>query len=174
MEIEFAIDKEDVYKEVAQTTSYTGANMDGDENAYERITTTDEDQSMLDRFWYETCASVSDVMRRYISEEGDNADGSELGAVVGYRYVMELSNSFNEVLEGPMHKDLYSFFVMSITAKWFGFTNKKEAAEYATAAASFLDSFRRKAVQKKSPKRPTYKSAPVRKETDETEELTTE
>ena len=41
--ITLTINKADVYKEVAQTTSYTGAKMDSDGNAYDRIFTTDED-----------------------------------------------------------------------------------------------------------------------------------
>ena len=42
-DIVLTVNKESVYEEVAQTTSYTGAKMD-DELAYNRIFTTDEDK----------------------------------------------------------------------------------------------------------------------------------
>ena len=41
------IDKAKVYEEVAQTTAYTGAKMDGDEKAYERISTIDGDRKSV-------------------------------------------------------------------------------------------------------------------------------
>jgi hypothetical protein len=49
IDIILTVNKEKVYEEVAKTTSYTGAKMD-DELAYDRIFTTDEDKSMLERF----------------------------------------------------------------------------------------------------------------------------
>ena len=52
--IVFQIQKDTVYNEVAKTTSYTGAKMEGDEGAYDRIFTTDEDKIMLERFWNES------------------------------------------------------------------------------------------------------------------------
>lgn len=48
-DIALTVNKESVYEEVAQTTAYTGAKMDN-ELAYNRIFTTDEDKSMLERF----------------------------------------------------------------------------------------------------------------------------
>ena len=51
-----------MFKEVAQTTSYTGAKMDDDANAYERITTVDEDKSELQRFWDESRAEVAQAL----------------------------------------------------------------------------------------------------------------
>jgi len=51
MEITLAINKENVMREVAVTTAYTGGKMDGDENALHRISTVDEDEAHLDRFW---------------------------------------------------------------------------------------------------------------------------
>ena len=41
-----SVKKEDVYNEVAKTTSYTGAKMD-DDAAYDRIFTTEDDLSLI-------------------------------------------------------------------------------------------------------------------------------
>lgn len=147
MEVTFDIQKDKVYEEVAQTSSYTGAKMD-DENAYDRIFTTDEDRSQLERFWNESCVTFCEAMKRFLLE-----DGATQG---GHRFEMDFSRSFDEALVPSMRQELFSFFVMNITAKWYGFTNKKEAGEYAESAATLLEGIHRKACYKKKPRRPTY------------------
>lgn len=180
MEVTFDINKDEVYTEVAQTSSYTGAKMDDDANAYERIFTTDEDKSQLDRFWNESCVTFCEVMKRYLVSDTPITQTSAVtpmsepfhpsipdipsviipihpfGEVTGHRFNMELSKSFDTALLPSMRQELFSYFVMNITAKWYGFTNKKEATEYADAAASLLEGVHRKACFKRKPQRPTY------------------
>lgn len=145
--ITFTIDKKKVYEEVAQTTSYTGAKMD-DEDAYDRIFTTDEDQSMLERFWNESKNTVCNTTKKLLTSESETDGVFTLG--------LQLSASFNEALTESMQRSLFSFFVMSITAKWYTFTNKQEATGYAAEAATYLEDIMRKAYFKKKPMRPTY------------------
>lgn len=147
IDITFTIDKKAVYEEVAQTTSYTGAKMD-DENAYDRIFTTDEDQSMLERFWSESKNTVCNSTKKLLTSESEN-DGV-------FTLALQLSASFDEALTDSMQRSLFSFFVMNITAKWYTFTNKQEATGYATEAATYLEDIMRKAYFKKKPMRPTY------------------
>lgn len=147
IEVTLTIDKEKVYEEVAQTTSYTGAKMD-DEHAYDRIFTTDEDKSMLERFWNECRNTVCNSMKKVLTSESET-DGV-------FSLALELSNSFDEALTDSMQRSLFSFFVMNITAKWYTFTNKEEATGYATEAATYLEDIMRKAYFKKRPVRPTY------------------
>lgn len=149
IDITFTIYKKDVYEEVAQTTSYTGAKMD-DENAYDRIFTTDEDQSMLERFWNESKNTVCNTTKKLLTSE------SETNGV--FTLALQLSASFDEALTESMQRSLFSFFVMNITAKWYTFTNKQEATGYATEAATYLEDIMRKAYFKKKPMRPTYKN----------------
>lgn len=152
MEENFSVTKQQVYTEVAQTTSYTGAKMDDDANAYERIFTTDEDQKQLDRFWDESCIAFCESMKKYLA--GDRFIGDKES--VGHEFVLELSQSFDPALLPSMRKELISFFVMNITSKWYVFTNKKEADAYALSASELLEGLRRKACHKKRPQRPTY------------------
>ena len=147
IDIALTVDKEKVYAEIAQTTSYTGSKMD-DELAYDRIFTTDEDKSMLERFWNESKNTVCNSLKKTLQGEVE-ADGE-------YIISLGLSNSFDEALTESMARSLFSFFVMNITAKWYTFTNKEEAAGYATEAATYLEDIMRKAFFKKKPKRPTY------------------
>lgn len=147
IDITLTVNKEKVYEEVAQTTSYTGAKME-DEHAYDRIFTTDEDKSMLERFWNECRNTVCNSMKKVLTSESET-DGV-------FSLALELSNSFDEALTESMQRSLFSFFVMNITAKWYTFTNKEEATGYATEAATYMEDVMRKAFFKKRPIRPTY------------------
>lgn len=143
------VDRSAVYEEVAQTTSYTGAKMlDADSKAYDRIFTTDGDRSQLERFWTESRVTACETLKKFLESERDDGEGFTL--------TLTLSNSFDGSLRESMAKELFSFFVMNITAKWYVFTNKKEAGDYSVAAASLIEGVHRKACYKKRPKRPVY------------------
>lgn len=145
--ITIEISKEDVYREVAQTTSYTGAKMiDDDEKAYDRIFTTEEDQSQLDRFWDESCVAVCETLKEFVIEERN--EGGVFSVKLG------MSSAFEPAIEPAMHKEVFSFFVTSIVSKWYAFTNKKEAGDYATGASVMLEGVRRKAYHRRKPTRP--------------------
>lgn len=141
------INKEEVYNEVAKTTSYTGDKMD-DETAYDRIFTTDEDKTMLERFWDESKNTIANSLKRILLNEQEK-DGT-------YTLLLGLSSSFDEALTNSMQRSLFSFFVMNITAKWYTFTNKDEVSGYAAESVTYIDDIMRKAFYKKKPIRPTY------------------
>lgn len=150
MEITLSISQSEVFTEVAQTTSYTGAKMDDDANAYERIFTTDEDKNQLKRFWDESRAEVAQTLIRVLSSESMAKDGDT------YNVVLNLSCAFDTALQPGMQLGLFSYFVQSIAAKWYVFTNKKEAGDYADRATAILEEVKEKAFFKKKPVRPTY------------------
>lgn len=149
MEITLSVNKTAVYNEVAQTTAYTGDKMDKDETAYKRIFTTDEDQSELLRFWDEGKNTLCQGLKNFLPVESEDEEGK-------YSVTLDLSSSFDSGLQPSMERSLFSFFVMSITAKWFAYANKEEAASYASEAAAHLEDIMRKAYFKKKPTRPTY------------------
>ncbi len=144
----FLLNKDDIYEEVAKTTLYTGAKMDDDEKAYDRIFTTDEDKIILNRFWEESKITVCNYLKRILHSEKEDDNVLEIK--------LELSSSFNTSLKSSMQSSLTSFFVMNITSKWFNLTNKQEAAGCAAEAATYLEDVKRKALYKKKPTRPIY------------------
>lgn len=148
MEIILTLSQSDVFTEVAQTASYTGSKMEDDPKAYNRITTVDEDQSELQRFWDESRAEVAKAFKRQLVSEGMEEDT--------YSLALDVPVAFDEALLPGMQSGLRSFFVQSITSKWFGYTNKKEAGVYAEAAKTCLDEVREKALHRKMPVRPRY------------------
>lgn len=148
MDITLQIDQSEVFKEVAQTTSYTGAKMDDDDDAYERISTTDENIPELKRFWDESRADVAKTFIRMLTSEYMDGDI--------YNLVLNVSVSFDNALLPSMQLGLFSYFVQSITAKWYVYANKKEAGEFADRGSAILEEVKEKAFFKKKPTRPTY------------------
>ena len=146
-EVTIIINKDEVYEEVAQTTSYTGAKMEGgDDRTYDRIFTTEGDRSQLERFWNESCVAVCEALKEFVQEERNGKDG--------FTVFLALSSAFDPALEPAIRKELFSFFVMNIVCKWYVFTNKKEAGDFAASAAAMLDGVKRKAYYRRRPTRP--------------------
>ena len=147
------INKANVYDEIAKTTSYIGAKMKGDEEAYARVFTTDEDRMMLERFWVESCNFATEQFKPFIVSvnEQPTSHGVELGN--DYEVTLELSMSFDTSLKGSMETSLFSFFVLSIISKWNKFTNKEESAGNAEDALSAMKDVKSKMYYRKKPKR---------------------
>ncbi len=141
----FQVSKDEVYEEVAKTTSYTGAKMQGDEGAYKRIFTLDADRVMLDRFWTETCDDVTEQFKPFLTSV-DSTDPE-------YKVSLSLSCAWDSNLQGSINTNLFSFFVNSVVAKWFKFGNKPETESYATEALGIMDDIMSKVYYKKKPTR---------------------
>lgn len=148
MKVKLTVNRKAVMDEIARTTSYTGSKMGAED--YERIFTTDEDLKALDRFWNESTSDVCEVLKKYLAGEAEAEDGT-------YELTLELSVAFDDTLREPMERELFSYFVMSITGKWYAWANKVESDKYAAAAATQLEGIHRKACYKRRPTRPTYK-----------------
>ncbi|MDY6288426.1 MAG: hypothetical protein SPM02_03135, partial [Bacteroidales bacterium] len=110
MEITLTIDRAEVLKEVANTTSYTGMKKTDDEGAIERIPTVDEDEQMLLRFWNESRAEVAKFFIRILVSEGMN-EGN-------YVLKLNVTERFNSALVPSMKAGLFSYFVNNIVGLW--------------------------------------------------------
>lgn len=144
--VQLTIEKSKVYEEVAKTTSYTGAKMVDDENAYTRIFTTDEDQEMLERFWDEACAGATDLLKPYVKAVDMTSD---------YDVTLEPSCRYDTNLTGSVQKSLFSYFVYLILSRWYKLTNKAEYESYAADAASMLEDVMHKIHHRTKPQRTT-------------------
>lgn len=151
--VKLSINKASVYEEVAKTTSYTGAKMEGDEKAYERIFTTDDDRLMLERFWTEASNAATEQLKPFIVSVSEHTEGHGVAMERNYDVELELSNSFDTALRGSIETSMFSFFVATIVSKWYKFTNKQETESYASDAGGMMDDVMRKIYYKKKPKR---------------------
>lgn len=143
-EVELTVYKTAVYDEVAKTTSYTGAKMVGDDGAYERIATTDEDLEMLERFWNEAASGALDQLKPYMVScvNGDSFDVK-----------LRMSEGFDINLSDSIQTSLFSYFVAMIVSKWFKMANKPEAEGYGVEAAGAMDDAMNKICHRKKPVR---------------------
>lgn len=154
-------DKAEVLNEVAQTTAYEGKKTTGEEGAYERMFTTDEDKSMLQRFWDEAASAVTESMKRFVtsvadtySETTQDADGSAATtAKEGYVANLEVSGSYDTALTSSINKSLFSFFVNAIVSKWNNFVKEGQVERYESEANSALHDIMSKLFYRKKPTR---------------------
>lgn len=149
------IDKSAVYEEVSKTTSYTGAKMTDDDNAYLRIFTTDEDRLMLERFWSEACNVATDLLKPFLQDGMVMQNNGYTSAYPSNNFSAELHlpNNFNSSVLSSMKNSLVNFFVSAIVGKWYKFTNKEESETYLAEAGKMLEDVRRKLYHRNKPTR---------------------
>lgn len=157
-------------QEIAVTTAYTGGKMmDADKSALDRISTVDEDEEHLERFWEESRSDICQELIGLVAFEGmvvdlptDPIEPMTSNPAVPslkkqhYELRLDVSQSFDNALLPSMTISLRNFFVYNIVGKWYVYTNKESAGDYADKAATLLDDIHRKAVYKKKPARPVY------------------
>ena len=153
IDVTLTVSKQQVYDEVAKTTSYTGTKMQNDNSAYDRIFTTDSDRSMLERFWTECCNAATEKLKKFLVSVSDNSEGSTIDLSRDYVVELELSSSYDENLTESVQASLFSFFVSAIVSKWYKFTNKGEVDGYAADAVAMMNDVMGKVFYRKKPKR---------------------
>lgn len=152
--------KADVLNEVARTTAYEGKKA-SDEGAYERIFTTEEDRSMLQRFWDEAASAITESMKRFVTSVNDSyntesvtEDGkTETVDVPAYVANLELSSSYDTALTPSVEKSLFSYFVNAIVSKWNNFVKKDGVERYESEASDNMTDIMSKLYYKKKPTR---------------------
>lgn len=125
---------------------------DGDKGTYDRIRIVDADGEELERFWNESRAEVAQsFIRLFVSDNTeDTTDGTR------YNLFLKVSDSFDTALLPSMILGLYAYFVQNIVGKWYVYSNKGEAGQYADRAAVLLEEVKEKAYYKKTPTRPVF------------------
>lgn len=155
-DVTLTINKADVYDEVAKTTSYVGAKLQGEEGAYNRIFTKDADQLMLERFWVAACDGATAPLKRYISEVSTHEVKREVDMNNNYTVKLSLPDAFDDSLVKSIQSSLFNYFALFVTSKWFRLVNRSETDPYLEEAVSFLDDAVTKIYHRTRPVRPTY------------------
>ena len=147
------VNKANVYDEVAKTTSYEGAKIKDDNNAYNRIFTTDEDRTMLERFWNEACNISTETFKQFITKVSNLSTSHGVELDNNYDVEMEVSSSYDINLTSSIQASLFSFFVATIVGKWNNFVNKDTVKNYENDADVALMDIQSKLYYRKKPKR---------------------
>ena len=156
IEITIKAIKADVLNEVARTTAYEGKKA-SDEGAYERIFTTEEDRSMLQRFWDEAASSMTESLKRFVTSVDDSYttsdDGGTPETLPAYVANLSVSSSYDTALTSSVEKSLFSYFVNAIVSKWNNFVKKDGVQRYEEEANNNMTDILSKLFYKKRPTR---------------------
>lgn len=141
------IKKSDVYEEVAKTTAYIGAKnkLEDGKSAFDQVFVTDEDLTMIERFFNESLDALRNVLKRFISG-GSGVDGT-------ITWQLEMPSRFDDNLLSSINSSANSFLVNSIIGKWCEITANDKVKEYVDNAAALLLDIKDKAFFKKKPTR---------------------
>lgn len=141
------IKKSDVYEEVAKTTAYIGAKnkLEDGKSAFDQVFVTDEDLTMIERFFNESLDALRNVLKRFISG-GSGVDGT-------ITWQLEMPSRFDDNLLSSINSSANSFLVNSIIRKWCEITANDKVKEYVDNAAALLLDIKDKAFFKKKPTR---------------------
>lgn len=144
--IELEISKASVFEEVSKTTAYSGAKMSGDEESYDRIATTAQNQDVLERFWREGVAIAAERLKNFIGFMVEESGTLDLK--------LSVSSGYDDNLTPSLQPSLESFLVLYIVGKWFKFTNKQEADGTLREADTMMDDVVKKLYYRVPPTRP--------------------
>lgn len=144
MIVNIKIKKSEVYEELKKTSWYAGVKLGDD--SYKIMAINDEDRIMLDRFFEESKNVAINRLVRVFNDEVFGLDNDT------YYLRLKLPDAFNKSLLPSIQSSLFSFYVLSILSKWFTFTNKPEAGQYATEAVAMLEDVATKVRYKLRPR----------------------
>lgn len=152
-DITLTINKKDVYDEVSKTTEYEGSKAKDDDTAYERVSVTSDDQLMLERFWLEACNMMTGLLKPFIKTVSSQDSVKSADTSKNYSATLEMSNSWDPTLKDSLQADVFSYFVVSILAKWSRMANKEDAETLTAEANGFVEAVKAKVWYRKRPTR---------------------
>lgn len=154
MKIILTIKKAAIYDEVAKLTGYVGAKTIEDTGkAYDRVFTTDDDRLMLERFWREAVGSITDEVKRFITDVSSPGNGQSVDISEVWTANLEMPSNFDSNLTDSINDSLLSYSVNAIASKWFAITNKEESEKYAGMAVVVGNEVKSKLYYRKKPQR---------------------
>lgn len=143
------VNKQDVYDEVSKTTAYTGKKAEA-EGAFARAFATEVDQTeMFERFWNEGKINLVGAIKQHVTSENEDNNSD-------YKVTLSLSNRYDDNITTSLNQSAFTFFVLTICAKWFGLYDHEERDRYVVEANAYLEDIKRKVLYKTKPTRPTY------------------
>lgn len=152
--IDISVNKAYVYDAVDETAAYIGAKTIGDDGAYQRISTTDADRTLLENYWSEACCQVTDILKPYIKDVSDCSVSHTVSLGANYNVTLKLPDNINLKLENAISTSLFQYFVYFIASKWCMLTSKQDAESYALDADKMMKEVLRCVHYRTRPQRP--------------------
>ncbi len=141
-----SITKENVLNEVATIAEYMASRAeDNDDGDRDRISTSDKDAELLERYWNEACAVINGTVKNF-SPVVDNS-------FAGYSVTLSMASNFDTTQEYNITRNVCSFFIDYLMANWSQIVKKDARADYKEKAAMELQEIRRGLYSRTRPTR---------------------
>lgn len=132
MELEINITQAEVFLEVSKQTDYIGTKMTGDEDARDRIATTDADTVLLRSYWTEAVDElVGKCGRLAVNQPAPDADTFTLR--------LSMPSNWDSAKAANLQSMMARYIAKYIIQAWDKLSNKKEAEAHNKDALTLLE-----------------------------------
>lgn len=128
--LNYNITKEAILNEASLLSAYAGLKNPDGEKIFSRVALSDEDNELLTRFWTEMTGKVTDCLQSLIK--------SSVADENSFTIELELSNSYDENLNGSVENDLTMAIANGVTGSWFSLSLPDKASEWKALSESLL------------------------------------
>lgn len=149
MRVTYCVDKKKVMTEVGRLTAYVASRKKEDDGAYERMSTTDSDNGILEQFWTAACSAATAQLMHFARSIDNDVEGDS----PCYEVVMEMSSLYDTNLNESVEDSLQNFFVNLITSKWCNISSPEDAPKFAAEALGYMKDVEKKMYFRKRPTR---------------------
>lgn len=148
MELNIVIVRKDIMTEVKKTTAYLAAHKGADQlgnTQYPNIVATDSNEEILERFFTEAIETLRFSASEYLS----TAEFSTGNVVIKLRLTENYDNSVD------LGKEINSYIVNAVVARWLSTVDKEDAETYVNESAAHLKIIVDALSLRKRPTRPS-------------------
>lgn len=132
MELEISITQEEVFLEVSKQTDYIGTKMTGDEDARDRIATTDADAALLRSYWAEAVDElVGKCGRLVVNQPAPDATTLTLR--------LSMPSNWDTAKGANLRSMMARYIAKYVIQAWDKLSNKKEAEAHNKDALTLLE-----------------------------------
>jgi hypothetical protein len=150
--ISITVSKTYVLSEVQKDSAYIATRKADGIAGYDRISATDYEADLFERYFRETGDVVTALLREYIVNPADAAV-SLTGTKSDYKVTLRLPSNFDSNMVPSMQSDIAGIFVSSILGKWLNIVDKDSAEAASSDLATKLAALKQKLYHRKRPTR---------------------
>lgn len=150
--ISITVSKTYVLSEVQKDSAYIATRKADDIAGYDRVSATDYEADLFERYFRETGDIVTSLLREYIVSPAD-ATVSLTGTKNDYKVTLRMPSNFDSNMVPSIQSDITGIFVSSILGKWLSIVDKESAEAASSDLATKLAALKQKLYHRKRPTR---------------------
>lgn len=139
MDIDIALNRNEIMSEVYKITGHTGAKS-GD---IDKISSTEDDLNILESYFGEAISSISDIISRqgYLAEEAPNFS----------TFCLTLPANWKMKIKNALEKTMKQYTINYICMQWFNLSKKDEVKYYSEVCDSLSISIKKYLLEREKP-----------------------